>query len=291
MSETEAQKRERILRTEREHRAPLIRVAAPVATVAVGADPIDAPFHVLLAHADKWSQPRGTTPTSVVIHCTAAENPASSTAAFFASSAPSGSTQAIADDIQGFTMVPDDAVCAGAPPFNQEGLHIEQPGLTTWTRDKWLSHDDQLQRVARHVASWCLKYDIPVILLHTADLVRLGEKAKGITYHAAVSQAFHQSTHTDPEPNYPWDVFMSYVKDFHDGKTPGGDMAVLTDDEQLYLRGVMRYINGFGPPPDTAPDKVREGFAEAKAKLAAGPGGVGTHDHPIPAGFTGKNAP
>jgi len=221
--------RDVILSSERTHEIPPppMDFATAVTFVQLNADPIDAPFKVKLAHPSKWSAPRGTTPTSVVIHCTAATNPASSTAAYFASSAPSGSTQAIADDIEGFTMVPDDAVCAGAPPFNQEGLHIEQPGLTSWSRTEWLKHDAQLRRVAHHVREWCDRYGIPMTLLHAADLKRLGEKAKGITYHAAVSEAFHQSTHTDPQPNYPWDVFMGYVTE-EDEMTPE-EKAQLTE--------------------------------------------------------------
>lgn len=284
MSETEQQKRDRINGAERDHGA-LVTAVAALTTVepALVEHPIDAPFILLLADRDKWYAPRGTTPTSVVIHCTAAVNPAASTAAFFASPAPSGSTQAVADDLEGFTMVPDDAVCAGAPPLNQEGLHIEQPGLVTWTRATWLSHDLQLRRVAHHVREWCDRYKIPMTLLHAADLKRLGEKARGITYHAAVTEAFHQSTHTDPGPNYPWDVFMAYVTE------EGDDMAILTDDEQYYLRGSMRVFNTFGPPPENAHPKVKEGYTETLQRISGGPSGPGSHEHPIPASRTGKN--
>lgn len=211
MAETEQEKRQRILTSERDHGAEP-HFAARVTRFDL-AEPVDAPFHTLLAYRTKWYSPRGTTPTSVVMHCTGAENPASSTANYFASSTESGSTQAVCDDVEGFTCVPDDAVCAGAPPLNQEGLHIELSGSTARTREQWLAHDAQLRRAARHVADWCRKYDIPPVLLHAADLLALGEKARGITYHAAVSRAFHQSTHTDLDPNFPYDVFVSYVRE------------------------------------------------------------------------------
>lgn len=227
--------------------------------------PIEAPFITLLAHPDKWSSPRGKTPTSVVIHCTATDNPASSTANYFHADNTSGSTQAVADGDQGFTCVPDDAVCAGAPPLNQEGLHIEQPGLVTWSRETWLSKDNQLRRVAYHVAQWCKRYSIPPVLLHAADLRRLGETGPGITYHAAVTEAFHQSTHTDPGPNYPWDVFMRYVHEYIGGDD---ELAVLSEDQQNYLVGLLRYLNQMGAPADDAPDKVKEGFSESKARLS-----------------------
>lgn len=266
-------------RHERQHDVPPPAGSPGAALGSTAKEPLNAAFHVQLAHSSKWSQPRGTTPTSVVIHCTAATNPASSTAAFFASSAPSGSTQAVADDFEGFTCVPDNAVCAGAPPLNQEGLHIEQPGLETWTRDVWLSHMDQLKRVAYHVAEWCKTYDIPVVLLHTADLVRLGEKAKGITYHQAVSDAFHQSTHQDPGPGFPWDVFMPWVKQYATGT---GD-----DDMSNWVDGwnARRGDTSSKPTiPDGKPQEWQAGWHAqdriiALEKAPAGP--LPTHTHKV----------
>ncbi len=233
----------------------------PVGPQLAGPEPIEAPFHELLAHPSKWSAPRGMTPTSVVIHCTAATNPARNTAEFFASSASSGSTQAVADDNEGYTCVPDDAVCAGAPPLNQEGLHIEQPGLATWSRATWLGHDLQLRRVAYHVALWCRTYGIPIVRLTANDLRAQGERARGITDHAAITAAFGQSTHTDPGPNYPWDVFLSYTANYHEG----GDMA-LTPEQQDYLIGMIRFNKRTGAPPDTAPEETRKGFDDSKSR-------------------------
>lgn len=191
-------------------------------------DAIDAPFHTLLAHPSKWFAPRGAKPTRIIIHCTAATNPASSTAEFFHSSTSSGSTQAVADDDEGFTCVPDDAICAGAPPENQEGLHIEQPGLVTWSRATWLSHMDQIKRVAFWTAQKCKLYDIPVRFLQVADLA--GEAMPpGITDHKRVSERWHQSTHNDLCDNYPWDVFMPLVQGFFDGTGGDDDMSLWVD--------------------------------------------------------------
>jgi hypothetical protein len=194
----------------------------------------------------------------------------------------------VADDIEGWTMVPDDAVCAGVPPFNDNGLHIEQPGLTTWSRTEWLRHDNQLRRVAFHVRGWCDKYDIPIRLLHAADLRAQGETARGITYHAAVSEAFHQSTHTDPQPNYPWDVFMGYVQ--------GGDEMTPEEKAQLNealskAREADEFKNGVNlrrtgkPEPGEGP--ARNGWRFADEAFSRPAGGGGAHTHPIPAGKTG----
>lgn len=76
----------------------------------------------------------------------------------------------------------------------------------------------------------------------------------------------------------PWsaDDFVAAVTHY----AGGDDMAILTDDEQMELRGVLRRLHRAGKPGDGAPDKVKEGFTatdsvldEANAKPAAG-GGV-----------------
>jgi hypothetical protein len=288
MAETEAEKQQRILRSERRHDVAepppvALRTVAPL----LGGD-IEAPFKVLLAHPSKWFQPRGQDPTSVVVHCNGTGFPAASTAGFFHSSVDSGSAQAAADGVEGYTCVPDDAVCAGAPPLNQEGLHIEQPGRTDWSRDEWLRHDAQLRRVAFHVAGWCKKYGIPVFLARTEDLVRLGEKGKFITCHGWVSEAFDQSTHTDPMPNFPWDVWMGYVRDYFDG----GDEMTPEEKAQLnealtkareadeFRAGVNDKRTGKQEPPE-GPRRNGWRFAdEAFSRPASGaPGPVKDHKH------------
>lgn len=260
--------------------------AAVAASAPQGSDPIFAPFKVQWAHQSKWSEPRGKVPTSVVIHCTGATNPAKSTADYFAGDNSSGSTQAVADDVEGWTMVPDDAVCAGAPPLNQEGLHIEQPGLVTWTTSAWLAREFQLRRVAYHVAGWCRTYDIPVRLLDAAALRSQGEGARGITWHGAVSDAFGQSTHTDPGPNFPWPTFLSYVEAYLEE----GDMA-FTPEQEDQLKGLLRFNNQAGLPPD-ASDAMKTGFNNAKQRWQTAmenpPAGGGKPTKPFDATITPK---
>lgn len=257
------------------------------------AEDVSAPFTVLLAHPGRWSQPRGGVPTSVVIHCNGTGFPALNTANFFHSPPTPdsvGSAQAVADDIHGYTCVPDDAIANGAPPLNQEGLHIEQPGRLDWSRTTWLSHDRQLRRVAYHVAQWCRKYDIPVVWLTVQDLKTKGEKAKGITSHNNVSLAFGQSNHGDPGQSFPLDVFMAYVEMYYDG---GDDMA-FTQEQEDYLKGMMRFNRADGDPAADAPAALKKGFADAKARWQQGQenpkGTSGKHHHPLP-GFPSGTGP
>jgi hypothetical protein len=285
VSETEAQKRARINATERDHGTePAPAVAAAIPAGQPPGEDIDAPFHELLACPADWYAPRGMVPTSVVIHCTAATNPAASTAAYFHDCSSShGSTQAVADDDQGFTCVPDDAVCAGAPPLNQEGLHIEQPGLVEWTREIWLAHPDDLKRVAYWTAQKCRQYGIPVLLLHADDLKLGGERTKGITYHAAITEAFHQSTHTDPGPNFPWDVFMQLVQTFYDGGG-GDDEMAFKDFEDGYE---FRRAHPKDPMPTGKSPSFQRGWhvrdlgeRGVKEPAAGGaPGPIPEHEH------------
>lgn len=87
------------------------------------------------------------------------------------------------------------------------------------------------------------------------------------------------------------------------------DMAILTDEQQHYLQGALRYLNAIGAPPADADAKVQEGFTETKARFenaTTGPRGpqgdvgpigprgpegpAGTevpHKHTTPAGQTG----
>jgi hypothetical protein len=155
----------------------------------------------------------------VVIHSTGVtlklHIPAKNTARFFESCAnDSGSTQAIADEDEGYKCVLDREICAGAPPANTHGVHIEQPGTITDPRSLWLSVPDQIERVSFWTAKKCHMYDIPAVLLHEDDLPDDPNGIHGITYHEAISKKYKQSTHTDPGPGFPWDVFMSKVREY-----------------------------------------------------------------------------
>jgi hypothetical protein len=216
---------------------------------------------------------------SVVVHATAADNPATSTGAFF-QSPPSdpddvGSAQLTVDNDTCIRSVGDLQIANGVPPLNQEGLHIEQRGLGDFPRAKWLGERrDTVRRCAFHVAKWCTTFDIPVRFLEVADLQAGGDQAKGITTHANVTNAFHQSTHEDPGPDYPIDVLLEDIESFVRGDQ-------MTDEEKAqllealksaqrfeeYLKGENSAIAGEAPPDDSASDAFTRGFRNAKRFL------------------------
>src|SRR6266511_71229 len=108
-------------------------------------EPLDAPPHLdfFPAHPGRTAGTRTAADIfSVVVHATAADNPATSTGAFFQSPPEDpkdvGSAQLTVDNDMCIRSVADLGIANGVPPLNQEGLHIEQRGLGEFPREKWL---------------------------------------------------------------------------------------------------------------------------------------------------------
>lgn len=119
-------------------------------------------------------------------------------------------------------------VANAAPGANSDGIQLELAGYGNQNRASWL--DDYSRAVidnAARVAAWCcLECDIPPVRLQTAEL--LDKSKKGIVSHAQVSAAFKLSDHTDPGPDFPWDLFFERLR-FHvaalEAATPNDDPA------------------------------------------------------------------
>lgn len=106
--------------------------------------------------------------------------------------------------------VKDRNVAYAAPGANNDGIQVELAGYARQTRADWLDvySTALLKRASQAVAQYLRKFYLPTELL-TASQVQSG--LKGITGHVMVSQAYGQSSHIDPGPNFPWDVFMGMV--------------------------------------------------------------------------------
>jgi N-acetyl-anhydromuramyl-L-alanine amidase AmpD len=93
---------------------------------------------------------------------------------------------------------------------NQRGIGIELCGLANQTDAQW--HDDvslkTLGIAAKLVADLCRRYTLPVHFVNAAGL-RAG--ASGITTHAEVSAAWHESNHSDPGIGFPILEFIAAV--------------------------------------------------------------------------------
>lgn len=165
----------------------------------------------------------------VVIHMTVSPcvaGGARATARYFNSAAAAGSAHYIVDPAEVIQDVHDSVIAWHAPP-NPRSLGIELCGYPSSTSDaawmvphdqrhgtvplwRWLQRDHRrmLNLAAELTAQLCLAYDVPIVFLTARDLVA---GKHGITTHANVSAAWHQSTHWDPGL-WPKRLFMARVR-------------------------------------------------------------------------------
>lgn len=111
---------------------------------------------------------------------------------------------------------------------NQYGIHIEMCG-TNQTRAQWLDEGSRtmITNTAR-VCAWAMKtHGIPLVRL-IGSQVR--GSARGICGHVDITNGYPEDggTHTDPGPNFPWDVLSDDIR-----KIMSGDDDDMALDEQL----------------------------------------------------------
>jgi hypothetical protein len=165
----------------------------------------------------------------IVLHSTEGGT-AESVAKYFMTPQSGGSANIVVDDFACYRCLADTIIPWGAPPLNTHGFHIEQAGYAAWSRARWLLHRGTIRRAAYKAAQRCRWYKIPARILTAAELERdfgkdfiqhdgtaifqPGPLHGGIVTHRVIDDAFHDSTHTDPGPSYPLDVFMKYLNGF-----------------------------------------------------------------------------
>jgi N-acetyl-anhydromuramyl-L-alanine amidase AmpD len=98
-----------------------------------------------------------------------------------------------------------------APGANHNGIGIELCGRARQTPEEW---DDAyslavLSRAAQLSAGICRRWMLPISFV---DAAGLRAKGRGITTHAAVTEAFGLSKHTDPGPHFPMAKFLDGVR-------------------------------------------------------------------------------
>lgn len=147
-------------------------------------------------------------PTLIVLHSTEGGT-AHSVAAMFASPLkPARSAHYVLDQIAAMRCVPDANIAWHCGhQGNVRGIGIEICGRAADSVDVWLP---RLPPVAALTARLCQQYAIPARFI---DAAALRSGASGITTHAEVSQAWHETTHTDPGVNFPIGRFLGLVAD------------------------------------------------------------------------------
>lgn len=200
----------------------------------------DSPLVSYYRQAAHYSTPNGPV-TRVVIHdMEYPEKPdgAEWCADFFAGpGAPQASAHYCVDSNSVAQCVRETDRAWHAPP-NAGSIGIEHAGYMAQSRSDWLDEYSQaeLKLSAKLVADICKRHDIPVVKLSSTDLVA---GKHGICGHVDVSNAFHQTDHGDPGPNFPWDTYLHWVNEAMNG---GGD-DVTDEDIKKIAAEVVKEIN------------------------------------------------
>lgn len=138
-------------------------------------------------------------PSLVVVHCT--EGATASGAALWLSRPTTGASCHVAVDEQFVYRVVNDAdVAWHARGVNSISFGLEIVGFARWSRAEWLEHLSTLTEAARIHAGWCRAHGIPLVQSMT----------RGYHSHAGLPG----NDHTDPGPDFPWDVYLDLVRGF-----------------------------------------------------------------------------
>lgn len=115
------------------------------------------------------------------------------------------------DDNSRVRVIPDWAIAWTLPGANSRSLNLEFAGYARQTREDWFDEFslNMLEIGAYCAAEWVIKYDIPIRRLTDAQ-IRAGEK--GFAGHVDVNRVYHQSSHWDPGPAFPWPYFLDRVR-------------------------------------------------------------------------------
>jgi N-acetyl-anhydromuramyl-L-alanine amidase AmpD len=130
---------------------------------------------------------------------------------FAGPSAPQASAHYCIDDNSIVQCVKDHDVAWHAKGGNRYGIGLEHAGYARQTAEEWADAFSQrmLALSAALSADLCRRHGIPVAYVDAAGLLR---GAHGITTHLQVTQAFKESTHTDPGRWFPMERYLELIR-------------------------------------------------------------------------------
>ena len=218
----------------------------------------------------------------IVIHGTvSATRPggAREVATYFQSPNSGGSTQYIVDPGEIIQAAADDTICWHAPP-NINSLGVEFCDWVNWAQGngktvadldsfwtgktqadfdaRWsLPAWDQMLRLgAGLVHALAVEYSVPITRISVADLLA---GRHGLCGHVDVSQAWHQTDHSDPGLSFPWATFIDYILAIglppvitHPPVVVAPTVGVLAVDGGLGPATISRWQRVMGTPVDGA---------------------------------------
>lgn len=157
------------------------------------------------------SSRNGATVKAVVIHTTeSSDGSDEGVANYFANPKAEVSSHYIVDSeplASGFTtvtrIVPEDEKAWTSKSANPTTINYELVGYAKRSRAEWLKRMPQLRTTAALVADDVLEYGIPV-----------RRSYPGILGHGDLGKYGFANDHTDPGPNFPWEVFLKLVDEY-----------------------------------------------------------------------------
>jgi len=146
-------------------------------------------------------------------------NVAEAVARSFQAPARRASTHKCIDTDSTVRCVADKDTAWAAPGANADGLQMELAGRAGQNMAEWDDADSDaiLERAAQAGAEWAVAHGLPIKHLSVAELLA-GES--GFVGHIDVTNAYHQSTHWDPGPAFPWDTVLARIAALVGGATP-----------------------------------------------------------------------
>lgn len=107
---------------------------------------------------------------------------------------------------------------------NDIALHVSCVAQAKMTREQWLAQPKMLEGVARVIAHWSKKYQIPLVKLSRAEL---GAGKHGVAGHLE-AQVWGNTTHWDPGYHFPYDVVLKRAAEIN-APTKGPDAPRVED--------------------------------------------------------------
>ena len=125
---------------------------------------------------------------------------AENNARYFQNPNSGGLAHYVVDPVEVVQCCPDNVICWHAPP-NANSIGIE---LCDWSQgdpNRWndANHKNMLKLARDLVHNLSHIHNVPLVYVNAAGLIA---GKRGVTTHYEVSQAFHQSDHTDPGPGF-----------------------------------------------------------------------------------------
>jgi hypothetical protein len=159
-----------------------------------------------------------------------------------------------------------------APPCNPTWWAICIPGRAAQTRDQWLNDVSRqyIRGVARFIVdkqredgmSWPLQFCAAPDLVKTS--ANLTGHPTGYTSHSQVSQAWHQTDHTDPGVGFPWDVLATDIAALITAPIPVPTQASIEENIMYRSNAAPMVVDG-------------QTYAPGRVWFELLPGGKGRH--------------